>query len=139
MGYDLHITRAGSWLDADTSPISESEWHHAVAQDPSLLLSAEDYYEAKDGKGGVVRTAAVLWEHDPDVAFWFDRSEITAKNPKDDAIVKLLELASRLTARVLGDNDEEYLASANAPGYVVRRDEELPSAPESGRPWWKFW
>jgi hypothetical protein len=139
MGYDLHITRSGSWLDADANPISEAEWHEAVAKDPSLLLSTEDYYEAKDANGGIVRTAAVVWDRDPDVAFWFERSEVTAKNPKDDTIVKLLELASRLNARLLGDEDEEYLPSDDPPGYVVSRDESPRPVSASERPWWRFW
>jgi hypothetical protein len=28
MSYDLHITRAGEWIDADQHPITRDEWEH---------------------------------------------------------------------------------------------------------------
>ncbi len=138
MGYELHITCATSWLDAESTPIRSDLWNQVVAADQSLRSSKDDYFERKDGKGGTVRIPAVLWASDPEVAFWFDRGEITVKHASDATIVKMIELASALNGRVFGDDDEEYLLSDSPPGYVVRR--EAPARePSPCRPWWKFW
>ena len=64
---------------------------------------------------------------------------MTAKNPGEATIVKMLQLASRLGARVFGDDDEEYIESPQAPGFVIPRSDELEHQPEIERPWWKFW
>jgi hypothetical protein len=42
------------------------------------------------------------------LALWFDRGEVTTKNPSPEAIVKMKELAANLLARVIGDDGEEY-------------------------------
>jgi hypothetical protein len=115
-----------------------------IERDDSLAVSATDSFERKGTDGAIVRIPAVLWQPDAEAAFWFDRGEITAKNPSDAAIVKMLELASRLNARVLGDDDEQYLPSLASPGYMVRKDAgESGDAPggssKPARPWWKFW
>ena len=145
MGYELHITRAETWLDAEQSPITETEWQHIVAEDESLSVSATDHYSRRDAVVGVVRVPAVLWTGDAETVFWFDRGGVTAKNPADHTIVKMLELASRMNARVFGDDDEEYLRSSTSPGRITKRDpgdstSARADAPHASmKPWWKIW
>jgi hypothetical protein len=38
MGYDIHIVRAESWLDAEENPITLPEWLKYVKSDPEMRL-----------------------------------------------------------------------------------------------------
>lgn len=40
--------------------------------------------------------------------FYFHRGEISVKNPSENAIKKMKELAVKLDAQVLGDEGEQY-------------------------------
>ena len=140
MGYELHITRSETWLDAEANPLTESEWRALVADDESLTVSANDYYERKDLAGAIVRIPAVLWLDDSEVAFWFDRGEVTTKSPNDATIIKMLQLAARLNARLVGDDNEEYLSSPLTPGYAIRGAASEPDrAIKPAKPWWRLW
>jgi hypothetical protein len=51
----------------------------------------------------------VIWTTHPDqVPFWFMDGAIQTKNPDRSAIQKMVELARKLNAKVLGEGDEEY-------------------------------
>lgn len=108
MGYELYITRASSWLDAKQSPISEAEWEAVVAADPELEISLDEWCDLEiDGK--VERIHPIVWEHDGDrTPLWFCQGAVDTKNPGRAAIQKMVELAGKLKARVLGEEDEEY-------------------------------
>jgi hypothetical protein len=108
MGYDFHITRAPSWLDSPTHPISRSEWEALVASDSELETSANDWIEAIPERS-IERTYATVWIAHPDrVPFWYDDGEIKAKNADTPTRRKMVEIALRLDARVFGDDGEEY-------------------------------
>ena len=108
MGYNLYITRAGSWLDRTETPIGEAEWSAVVDADPTLELSMTDYYERKVNSR-IERIRAVIWMTHPQlVAFWFYDGAVTLKNPDNATIRKMVELAHKLNARVLGEENEEY-------------------------------
>jgi hypothetical protein len=121
MGYELHITLAPPWRASSDYPISNHAWRHLIANDTSLSVSETEHYTRKDPVLGSVRIPAVLWSNDPDVAFWFDRGEIQVKNPSDATILKMLEIASKLDARLIGDDDEEYFTSLIDPGFEFRQ------------------
>ncbi|HZH30477.1 MAG TPA: hypothetical protein VEY11_06915 [Pyrinomonadaceae bacterium] len=109
MGYDLYITRAPSWLETEEYPISESEWKVVVAADPSLSVSEDFWFERSKGES-VERIKAVIWDGHPErVPFWFYDGAISAKNPDDETIEKMVEIAEKLRAHVLGEEDEEHL------------------------------
>lgn len=113
MGYDLHITKTTERSQSSQNPISELEWRSAVAADGLLQM-------------GTVATAVNPQTHEiiqvskPLMASWTDpetdekhyfryhRGEISVKNPSDNAIKKMKELASRFGAQVLGDEREIY-------------------------------
>jgi hypothetical protein len=52
--------------------------------------------------------------HPDRVPFWYLDGAIETKNPDDRTIRKMVELAGRLGARVLGEEDEVYGADGNA-------------------------
>ena len=114
MGYDLYITRAESWLDRKKSPIRREEWDSVVAADPELELSTQDYYE-RQVKRRIERIYAVIWMVHPDrVPFWFLDGAVETKNPDDATIRKMVTLARKLKAKVLGEEDEEYGSDGKA-------------------------
>ena len=107
-GYNLYITRAESWLDAADQAITEAEWHAVVAGDPSLTINTASYVDQKVG-GIIKRTHPVEWSGSSDGnAFWYDGGAIECKNPTELWRRKMVELAAQLSARVLGEEDEEY-------------------------------
>jgi hypothetical protein len=121
MGYDLHITKAEDWTEASAQPISTNELTQLIASDPDLVVSTADYYDRTAEEGDTERIHAILWTaHPEEVSLWFQDGEITAKNPDDLTIVKMLEIAERLHARVLGDDGEAYELTSSPPGWEAR-------------------
>ncbi len=115
MGYNLYITRASSSLESADHPISKAEWKIVVESDPSFCISAEDYSERFTDEGATERTYAVIWrEHGDPVPFWYEDGAIQTKNPDEKTIDKMVQLAKKLNARVLGEEDEEYLPGGKA-------------------------
>ena len=99
MGYNLYLTRADAWYDAESRPISREDWAAVVAADADLEWSRTDYVEL-ESEAGVVREYPAIWLRHPDrIPFWYDSGAIETKNPDQLTIRKLVELARRLDAR----------------------------------------
>ena len=110
MGYDFHITRAADWTQSEQQPISEAEWRELVDADPTLEVCQEDYY-ARESNGQREQFHPVIWvTHPGRPCFWHMDGKITKKYPDDALIDKMIEIAQKLNARVLGDDGEEYTA-----------------------------
>ena len=101
MGYDLFITRAEDWIDSESNPITSEEWLAVVDEDPELTPWAaypNSHFAVWSGRS----------EHaEP----WLDwaKGYIYTKNPDAPLMKKMVEIAKRLNARVLGQDGEEYL------------------------------
>jgi hypothetical protein len=98
MGYDLHITRKAHWSDEDGSVITADEWR--------VLIDGDAQLRENDG------------------ALYYDAGEITAKNPDEPLIRKMVEIAQKLDARVQGDDGEIYRGD----GSSFEPDVPLPPA-----------
>jgi hypothetical protein len=103
MGYDLHITRAEDWSDPHGPHIALEEWLAVATADPELEAIPENgdaFFGLSDGAD--------------DAAGWFDwfQGNVYTKNPDEQTLAKMLTLASRLEARVQGDDGELYDGSA---------------------------
>ncbi|MFN8443118.1 MAG: hypothetical protein U0175_20255 [Caldilineaceae bacterium] len=132
MGYELHITRADSWLESESAPITLEEWRDYVATDPQMRM--EGFAEANVADGSRLRyehDGLAVWiaysghDHEGNMA-WFNHQEgrIVVKNPDEEIIAKMRIIAAALNAKVFGDDGESY----------------FPSQPNRARkPWWKFW
>lgn len=99
MGYDLHITRKEFWADDEGPQITLEDWTTYVEKDPEITLDPEN-----PGKENYViqrgQHLCPLW--------WEQRGEICTKNPAPEVIAKLVQVATALRARVLGDDGEIY-------------------------------
>lgn len=126
MGYELFITRADSTQIAGENPISKEEWDAVVVADPELEWSTDGCYERRqmpkrrrrpDGSIETVqpdhpeveRFRSVTWKGPHrEVPLLHMDGQISVKNPDRKTCSKLLEIAGRLRARVLGEDDVEY-------------------------------
>jgi hypothetical protein len=102
VGYDLHITRKAHWSDEDGPTIGEEEWLRVIEADPELALDQDTQCSFDDED--VVFAA---WKSEPGVLGWYD-GEVSAKNPDRSLVLKMVQIAGRLGARVQGDDGEEY-------------------------------
>jgi hypothetical protein len=115
MGYDLHVTRADPWYDAETNPITLVEWAAYVAADPEMRM---DGFAEATVQGSVLRVESeglAVWTaysghgRDGNMA-WFDYRDgrIVVKNPDAEIISKMKKIAAYFQAKVLGDEGESY-------------------------------
>ncbi len=121
MGYELHITRAESWVDSQEDPITADEWLAYVAKDEELTFFAENgpYFAVWNGTGASAQS-------------WLDWSDgqLYTKNPGRRELIKMLQIARYFSAKVRGDEDEIYSRIEDHPEEAER---------ERTRGWWRFW
>lgn len=99
MGYDFHITRADDWTRNIEQQISSEEWLTVVQSDPDLQPDPDNGAHAVTWKG-----------HEGLEIAWFDwyQGNVFTTNPDTATLQKMLELARRMEARVVGDDGETY-------------------------------
>jgi hypothetical protein len=102
MGYDLHITRKESWSDEGGPAISEAEWRRVIEQDAELKLDTESRCTMSDGE-----YVFASWKGAAGSLGYYN-GEITATNPEQPLICKMVSIARRLDASVQGDDGELY-------------------------------
>jgi len=119
-GYNLHITRAEHWFEASSEPLLLDEINQLVESDAELTVSSTHFYDRLKEEGTSECIHAILWTaHPQKVPLWFRDGEITAKNPDDATIVKMLEIAEKVQAQVLGDDGEVYRTRSAPPGWEI--------------------
>lgn len=110
MGYDIHITRAAHWFESMNKPIHINEWKRITQEDPSLLMNG--IAEVTLPNGSVMQygnEGLTTWLNEEDEVYLDYRDgRIVVKNPDEEVITKMKEIAEKLEARVIGDEGEEY-------------------------------
>ncbi len=112
MGYDVHITRKKDWFDQDGARISEDDWRAYVASDSEMVISG--VAEHTNPQGETIRLTHPLlteWRrHSSGSTVWFSYFEgsLVVKNPDDECLAKMRQVAAKLQARVQGDEGEFY-------------------------------
>lgn len=98
-GYDLHITRKVQWADSNGPLISLAEWREYVKHDRQVAHDSAnsefDFVVSLPGESFPI---------------WLDPKlgDLVTKDPSQRAVVKLIEIARALRARVQGDEGELY-------------------------------
>ena len=103
MGYDYHITRAGSQLRSAECPIPRTQWDTAFAQ----------------------------WHRAADIDahfYWHEGSILIYTNPKNLGEIAAFA-AESLGARLLGGDDEEYLPDGTIVRILPSLRPDLPARP----------
>jgi hypothetical protein len=123
MGYDVHVVLTAEWVDAASRPITHVAVDKLIADDKTLAWSSSDFVEMTEPDGSTKRYFMIQWNGVP--TFWWYRTEILCKNPSEEQLLKLVEMATVLGARVLGDDGEQYQAKRSFLGkpklVIVRR------------------
>ena len=148
MGYDVHITRRENWFDADdTRNISIDEWRDLIADDPEMRL--DNFAEATTPVGDALRVESdglsVWTKYSGDGLnenhAWFNyyKGTIVVKNPDQEILQKMFDIASKLNAKVQGDEGEIYERSNNNKIITRHIEGEDDKKIDTKKPWWKFW
>lgn len=148
MGYDLHITRQENWFDENSSrQISFDEWTQFLANDKDMRL--DNFAEATTTNGDTIRVereGLSVWTKYSGNGLngnyaWFDYREgrIVCKNPDEEIIGKMLDIAKLLNAKVQGDEGEIYERSAGNKTSYRKIIENYDDQTDNEKPWWKFW
>lgn len=140
MGYNLHITRQEHWAENENESlqIRLEEWLEYVHNDKELTLNKEAYsYTQKDSDEIFYPPGFAEWKGNNNLeGVWFDYSdgEIETKNPEQETIKKMKQIAKELNAKLMGDDGEIYDLDSDK---IFRDEEEVKL--EVNKPWWKFW
>jgi hypothetical protein len=136
VGYDAHITRAEQWFDSEQSPIPLADWLAYISSDPEFRL--DGFAEATTPQGETIRTESeglAIWtKYSKDglggnmALFDFFEDHIIVKNPDEEILGKMINVAEALGARVQGDDGEDYDTPPPPP---------RPKSEPSARPLWK--
>ncbi|MGC5323834.1 hypothetical protein [Brevibacillus sp. SYSU BS000544] len=113
MSYDLHITRASFWFESEKDPITEQEWNQYIITDPQFHAGNEISVTPPSGSKISIHGGFALWNYEEEgieVPFRYSRGRISVSGAGDDENVvnKMKEIATILSAKVIGDEGETY-------------------------------
>jgi hypothetical protein len=148
MGYEVYITRRENWFDEEVHrDISLDEWKCLVADDPEMRM--DNFAEATTTGGEFIRVESeglsVWTKYSQDGIngnhAWFDyyRGTIVVKNPDDEILNKMIDIATLLNAKVQGDEGEIYERGINNEITSKLVDNKINNKELSRKPWWRFW
>lgn len=137
MGYNVHITRKTNWFDETGPQISGDEWQNYVASDSEMVISGAAEHTTPEGE--TIRLTDPLlaeWRcHSSGSTVWFAyfKGSLSVKNPDDECLSKMQQVAAKLQARVQGDDGEPYNND------FPKEPQERPSHKTGLTEWFKSW
>lgn len=102
MGYELTITRRENWSTDEGPAITREEWQSILSNDPELEPLNEDCAQMVDPSRRIANF------------FHYMDGNIWVKKPYKTPLLKMLSIAEKLGARVIGDNNEVYSADGTS-------------------------
>ena len=112
MSYQIYITRRDICFDKNGANISFEEWRILVSSDTELQIVGFAEVSLLDKTTLRIEAAGITeWNgHPTSQTVWlvWDDIHISCKNPDDIIIRKMIGIASKLQARVQGDEGEFY-------------------------------
>jgi len=102
MGYELHLTRRTLWFD-EGNDITKEEFVDYVKSDPEFSYPGqcgEDYADWKSPTGRYITW--LCWTN----------GQLITKNPEAEFVDKMVMIATKLNAKVQGDDGETYQSSS---------------------------
>lgn len=100
MGWELHIVRTEHWFDSANDLISSEEWLQLVDDDNELSI------DRKNGEFFAIWSGQS--EHDEPWLDWND-GRISTKHPDAALYCKMLQVAEKLNAIVVDEDNHKYL------------------------------
>ncbi|HDI4959762.1 TPA: hypothetical protein PNO53_004177 [Salmonella enterica] len=100
MGWELHIVRTENWFDNASNPISSEEWLQLVNGHKELSIDSNngDFFAVWSGQS----------EQDEPWLDWSD-GRISTKHPDETLYCKMLQVAEKLNAIVVDEDNHKYL------------------------------
>jgi len=104
MGWELHIVRTENWFDSASNPISSDEWLQIIIDDEELSVDKMngDFFAVWSGKS----------KHDEPWLEW-SNGRISTKHPDEALYCKMLQIAKKLNAVVVDEDDHKYILSTD--------------------------
>lgn len=144
MGYNVYITRRKDWYTDDGPEISLQEWIDLIHTDDEIRL--DGYAEATTGNGDSIRVkdeSMAVWlnyskhEANGNMAWiWHSQGNIVVKNPDEEILRKMWQVAQVISAKVQGEESELYGADGRLfQEASAMEDSHCPNS----KPWWRFW
>ena len=111
MPYDIHVIKSQKWFESDGG-ISLAEWQKLIEEDPDIEQT-DKIETTVDGGGKLefsLKNSLIAKWKNKDKIVWltFRKGSITISHPDDEIIAKAKEIASKLGAKVQGDELEIY-------------------------------
>lgn len=100
MGWELHIVRTENWFDSSNDPITSEEWLQLVDNDEELSID--------NNNGDFFAIWRAPQAQDEPWLDW-EVGRIYTKQPSEALYCKMLQIASKLDAVVVDDDDHKYL------------------------------
>jgi hypothetical protein len=123
MSYDLHITRAGDWIDADQHSITRAEWERFAESHPELIRDGEVSWEDIG-----MQPVYSFTLPDGSQAWLSWRDEHVHVNGRFQDVAAIAALAAQLHARLVGDDNEEYHPDGSSSDWTEDREPIAPPA-----------
>lgn len=128
MGYTVQITRNPQWTRRPGTPITLDQWFSTIQEDEELEFDVTDATK-KYGTSTANWLAHPNQSTSPDEhALHFAGGDITAKYPDEPLLQKMVLIARKLNAIVMGDNSEIY--DLDPAGKLIDLDHPPKLAPE---------
>jgi hypothetical protein len=118
VGYDLHITRALFWPEADRFPIRVDEMFALLEGEPDLAMLSP----------GDSRLRSFFISVGVDDWLQFHSGRLSTKHPRPSLIHRMVEIGSLLDAWVVGDDGEIYGWDGDVATRQPTREEMSPPA-----------
>jgi hypothetical protein len=107
VGYDLHITKAVDWVEAEEFPIDRQTWLSLAVGSPTLVQAGKvSFVDGPSGEDVDYPLFALLNAEGP--SLYWRRGEVVVSGATEDHISDLVRLADHLQAQLVGDNGEVY-------------------------------
>ena len=107
-------------------------------------MRLDGHAEATVGEGAVLRMedpSMSVWvgyskheQHGNMAWLWHSRGNVMAKNPDEEILRKMSRIATRLSAKVQGDEGKLYGEDGTPIGEVAPNHSN-----SSSKPWWRLW
>lgn len=100
VGWELHIVRTENWFDSASNPIKSEQWIQLINNDEELSIDKKN--------GGFFAIWSGHPSHDESWLGW-DDGRIYTKQPDEALYCKMLQIANKLDAVIVDDDDHKYL------------------------------
>lgn len=148
MGYEVHITKKDMYFDEDGEVITLESWKEYVKQDQEMRLDGFAETNTPDGTLRIEDESLAVWtewsKHQIDGGMaWIHHFNgcITTKNPDNEMLKKLYQIAQYFEAKVQGDEGEIYDENGNSNWQKLKSINASASDSETTitKKWWQFW